>query len=771
MDPSRSDFAAALADRYRLEAELGRGGMAVVLAARDLRHHRQVAIKLLTPEASALRGAERFLQEIRVSARLSHPHIVPVFDSGEVAGQLYFVMPLVDGETLRSRLSREGRLAIPEAIRIAGEVADALGYAHQAGVVHRDIKPENILLSHGHALVADFGIARAEADAGAVRLTQTGLAIGTPAYMSPEQLLADGAVGPATDVYALGCVLFEMLTGSPPHGGPTAHAIIARRLAGKPIALRADRPEVSTGIERAVATALAADPARRFASAAALASALVDSMGSGTDPGQADLALVVRPFEATGADPDMVGFADGLTDEVTGDLSRLRKLRVISRSAAQRLKGTLLDPRQIAEEYAVRYVVTGGVRRAGTRVRVTTDIVDTLLDTTVWTERFDGTTEDPFDIQERVARGIVDALRVTLSSDEDARLSARPVPDPRAAECLRLARAGIMSFSQEGLDHALALLSEGIALVGENPHLFAGMGMVEFQRVNAGFEIRNPVRATERLNLARQWLGRAFSLDPELPDAHVAAAWLNLSNADMKAGIQHALRALRTEPNHVFAMVLLTVAFAALSRPEDLRQYAGRVKRIDPWDVWGVTTSGILASLDRDRAERDRQFARAMNMAPNPMLYAICGLTLAQDGEIDRAMPVWARCTPDADDLGTQLCMAALAANRGDPAPARALAITRRNAPSISKDAQWTWMAAEVMTMAGERALAVATLAEAVQYGFWNPVMLEGRDATLRSLHGEPGYSSLLAEARTRSEELDRMLRDGVSPSTLLDGS
>jgi serine/threonine-protein kinase len=279
-------FAAALAGRYVIERELGRGGMATVYLARDPRHGRPVAVKVLHPELSAALGPERFLREIAVTASLQHPHILPLFDSGEAAGRLYYVMPYVDGETLRARLAREGPLAVGEALRLVGEAADALAYAHARGVVHRDVKPENVLLQgreHPHALVADFGIALAVEQAGGARMTRTGLSLGTPQYMAPEQAAGERAVDARADVYALGAVLYEMLAGEPPFTGPTARAVVARALTEAPRPLAAQRPSVPPHVDAAVLTALAKLPADRFASAAAFAGALAAApAGPGT---------------------------------------------------------------------------------------------------------------------------------------------------------------------------------------------------------------------------------------------------------------------------------------------------------------------------------------------------------------------------------------------------------------------------------------------------------------------------------------------------------
>ena len=272
-------LAAALADRYRLERELGAGGMATVYLAHDLKHERDVAIKVLHPDLGAALGAERFLSEIKTTARLQHPHILPLLDSGAADGFLYYVMPVVTGETLRARLNRERQLPMAEAVRIAKEVASALDYAHRQGVVHRDIKPENILLHDGQALVADFGIALAVQSAGGARMTQTGLSLGTPQYMSPEQALGERTIDARSDIYALGAVTYEMITGDPPFSGANVQAIVARLLNEKPTALHTLRDTVPVAVEEAVLTALAKLPADRFESAKAFGDALVTTGG------------------------------------------------------------------------------------------------------------------------------------------------------------------------------------------------------------------------------------------------------------------------------------------------------------------------------------------------------------------------------------------------------------------------------------------------------------------------------------------------------------
>jgi formylglycine-generating enzyme required for sulfatase activity len=289
---------AALAGRYRIERELGRGGMAVVYLALDLKHDRQVAIKVLLPDLVQALGSERFLREIKLTAKLSHPHILPLLDSGDAGGLLYYVMPYVEGESLRARLNREKRLSLDEALAVTREVADALDSAHRHGVVHRDIKPENILLAEGHAVIADFGIARAIAESAGDRVTATGLAIGTPAYMSPEQIRGNQALDARTDLYSLGCVTYEMLAGEPPFAGPTAGAIFARRLTEPPPRVTQIREAVPEHVDRALRRALAESPDQRFSSAAEFLAALGPPPTAEAAPVTLRALVVRRPYTA-----------------------------------------------------------------------------------------------------------------------------------------------------------------------------------------------------------------------------------------------------------------------------------------------------------------------------------------------------------------------------------------------------------------------------------------------------------------------------------------
>ena len=319
-------------DRYTLDAEIGAGGMPTVHRARDLRHGRPVAIKMLRPDVAQSVGTERFLREIQLAAQLSHPHILPLFDSGEAAGvngaaALFYVMPLVMGESLRDRLDRERPLPVADAVRIAAEVADALDYAHRNGIVHRDIKPENILLQDGHAVVADFGIGKALSAAAEASVTQTGISIGTPAYMSPEQAAGEQVDG-QSDLYSLGCVLYEALVGEPPFTGPNAQAVIAKRFIQTPADVTALRDGIARPVARALQRALARTPIDRFDTVAEFLAALREPEAATTSRSDTpERSIAVLPFANLTADPENEYFADGITEEILTALSQVNELK------------------------------------------------------------------------------------------------------------------------------------------------------------------------------------------------------------------------------------------------------------------------------------------------------------------------------------------------------------------------------------------------------------------------------------------------------------
>ncbi|HSE66383.1 MAG TPA: serine/threonine-protein kinase, partial [Gemmatimonadales bacterium] len=352
-DPDR--LRAALAPEYQIERELGRGGMATVYLARERKHDRMVAIKVLRPEIASLLGAERFFREIRIAARLCHPHIVPLLASDLTDDTLYYVMPYVEGESLRAHLGREPQMSLEATVRIARQVASALSYSHAQGIVHRDIKPENILLTGGVAMVADFGIAMAVEQAGSSRLTEPGLSVGTPRYMSPEQM--GGPIDGRSDLYSLGCVVYEMLTGEPPFSGRTPAAIMSRHALDPVPRIRTIRPGIPEAVERVLSRALAKIPADRFATADEFAAALEARDTVLLAPVVPEGSIAVLPFVDSSKDRDQAYLCEGIAEELLDALTRLGTIRVASRTSAFALSGQGLDVCEIGRRLHVRSVL------------------------------------------------------------------------------------------------------------------------------------------------------------------------------------------------------------------------------------------------------------------------------------------------------------------------------------------------------------------------------------------------------------------------------
>src|SRR6476660_6786292 len=337
----------SLSQSYSIDRELGRGGMATVYLAQDVKHDRVVALKVLHPDLAASLGPDRFLREIKLAARLNHPHILPLFDSGAADAFLYYVMPYVEGESLRERLDREQQLPVDEALHHTRAIASALDYAHRQGIVHRDIKPENVMLYEGEAMVMDFGIAKAVSAAGSETLTQTGMMVGTPAYVSPEQAAGETNLDGRSDQYSLACMLYEMLSGERPFTGPTAQAIMAKRFTEPPKSVRSIRPNIPENLERALSKAMSTDTAARYKTSAMFAQALASSSATtptdtATIPQQtvsAAKSVAVLPFANMSNDPDNEYFADGMAEEIINALSKIQSLRVTSRTSSFSFKG------------------------------------------------------------------------------------------------------------------------------------------------------------------------------------------------------------------------------------------------------------------------------------------------------------------------------------------------------------------------------------------------------------------------------------------------
>ncbi len=620
---------AALTDRYRVERELGRGGMAAVYLAEDVKHHRKVALKVVRPEVAQALGAERFLREIEIAAPLHHPHILPLYDSGEAAGSLYYVMPFVEGESLRERLNREKQLPLDDALQITREAADALSYAHGLAIVHRDIKPENILLEAGHAVVSDFGIARAVSAAGGEGLTQTGIALGTPAYMSPEQAAGEPTIDGRSDIYSLGCVLFEMLTGRAPFTGATPQAMLVRRLTEPAPELRAVRETVPEAVERAVHKALARLPADRFATAAQLADALrASSTEAGAEPSGPLLvrgravrprrvtrkSIAVLPFVNMSPEKENEYFSDGMTEELISALSKIEGVHIASRTSVFALKGKEQDVRKIGEALGVSTVLEGSVRRAGEKLRITAQLVDTRDGYHLWSETYEREMKDVFVIQDDISRAIVNALQLKLRGRKHAPLIKRHTQNLQAYHLYLQGRHFWDRRTAEWMMKATKCFEHAVEQDPNYALAYSGLADCYAVLAIAEYGALAPKEAMPKATAAAQ---RALEIDPALGEAHTSLAHITAFYewqwAEAADGFR---RAIELNPRYAIAHHWYATYLAAMGRLDDAVAAEQRAQELEPLSLFINKNLGTMLFYARRYEQAVRQYRETIELDP-----------------------------------------------------------------------------------------------------------------------------------------------------------
>ena len=704
-DPStdaQERLAADLADRYLIEEVLGRGASATVYLAQELRHGRRVALKVLHSALGAALGVERFQREIRTQARLHHPHILPLFDSGVAADRLYYSMPYVEAGSLRDRLRRAGRLDVGPAVQLATEVASALAYAHALGVIHRDLKPENVMISPtGQAILADFGIAYAldepAGDAGEItpsgRLTETGVTVGTPAYMSPEQAAGDEALTGRSDQYALAALVFEMLSGTPPYTGPNARAILARKLTTAPPPLRQTRPEVPPELEAVLLRALARYPADRFDSMEAFAHALGVAVGNRPTPvptpapttappprtrrrgaalaigllalagagmggwlllrdrptatapaaPETERVLVVLPFKNLG-DPADQYFADGLTEEITSRLASLSDLRVISRTSADQYRTSDKSLREIGADLGAGYVLEGSVRweraDSGTgRVRVTPQLIQVSDDSHLWAESYEVELTEVFRVQSEIAEQVASALDLALRTPERSALADAGTRSPEAYDFyLRGNEYAGRSYGRSNIEAAVDLYAKAVALDSG----FA-LAQARLARSHAAMYWFYHDHTAGRCEAAKGAADRAAQLAPELPETRIAQGYyeywclraLDLARSRFEA-------ALALQPSNSELLSALGYVERRQGRWAEAIARFAEALRYDPRSALRTLDLADTYMSTRRYPEAEPLFDRAIQLAPDwaePYAYKAM-LYLVWHGDLPRARAV-----------------------------------------------------------------------------------------------------------------------------------
>ena len=803
-------LAAALAGRYRIEREIGRGGMACVYLAHDERHGRDVAIKVLLPDFAAQLPVERFLREIQVVAGLTHPQILPLLDSGSIEGdahtpdQPYFVMPYVAGETLRARIQREGTLGLEETSRIVREVAEALDFAHGRGVIHRDVKPENILLLEGHAMVSDFGIARA-IGAGSTRMTSTGAIIGTPVYMSPEQASGDETIDGRSDQYALACMAYEMLTGKPPFADRTPLALLAAHALVPVPSVRTTRVDVPQVTDVAIRRALAKTPADRFATVTAFANAMRPSTATPRSPrrsqalvavGIVAIALVgvayrtldvrrsaretasaaatstriaVLPLRSVSPDPADRYFADGMTDEIVSSLSNIGGLKVIARSSvAAAGAADTHSPTDIARALSVGSLLEGSVRKEGNHVRIALVLSDPASGESRWTQTYDKTITDVFAIQQDVAKAVASALKVALVGREGRQLAKLPTTNAAAHEAYLRATA-LLSGEMEtprlrkALDTAVPLLRSAVQQDSTFALAWAALGNAYTQMIFA-FGGNTMVRDSAVTAIAR-----ALALDTALAEGYRArsnieytreAAWQN------GPALQDALHAVLLKPSWADAHATLLFLLTHLGLFDEAMREFRTVMSLDP------RNRSVLYRLPR-LLWQQQQFAEALSTYEAQRRSGVRtsideeALVLGYLGRAAEGIALLdAHGNRDKARAGDEAAArAVLAARLGRPAESRALIVeAERQGGAVSHFHHAAFAIATAWALMGDKANAVSWLERTARDGMpaW---ALFAHDPALSSLRGDPRYEAMMRRLKAECDSYRAIVT--ASPRTV----
>ncbi len=642
MKDALTRLASALADRYRVERELGHGGMATVYLAHDLKHDRKVAIKVLKPALAEAMGVERFLREIKTIANLQHPHILPLFDSGEVMVEgrgsrgsgatldprpltaLYYVMPFVEGETLRARIDRESQLPIGDVTRIAAQVAGALHYAHRHGVVHRDIKPDNILLLEGEALLADFGIALAMTEADRGRLTGQGMSLGTPQYMSPEQAAGDREVDPRTDIYSLGAVTYEMLTGEASVTGPNARAIIAKVMTIQPTAPRVLRESTPPALEEAVMRALAKAPVDRFETAREFAEALTGHAltptpaaplprlipstvpssrlfrrpwllatvavvavavalllwrrAAGTDVAS---SVAVLPFVDLSPDKTNAYLGDGISETLINALANVPGLSVAARTSAFSFRDKAGDVREIGRQLGVATVLEGSVQRAGDYLRVTAQLIKTADGLHLWSESFDRGASDIFAVQDEVAKAVVNALQLRLVTTSDSTSTLGGTRSPEAYDAYLLGRYHWNRRTTEGMIDATVAFKRALALDSNYAQAWSGLADTYVLSIPEEYDVPG-INRDSTLQRAEVAARRAIALEPRLGEAYASLGEIVEYHGKRAEARDAFRRAIALAPKYATGHQWYSYFLAAGNQWDDAIREMEIAHRLDP---------------------------------------------------------------------------------------------------------------------------------------------------------------------------------------------
>jgi len=740
---------------YDVLEKIGSGGMGDVFRARDTKLGRDVAIKVLPADmASDASRLRRFEQEARAASALNHPNIVHIYEIGDDDGTPFIAMEYVEGVTLRELLS-SGVLESAKMLGLALQIGQGVAKAHAADIVHRDLKPENVMLTtDGHVKILDFGLAKLlapvetdpEGQTSTQHGTDPGTVMGTANYMSPEQILGK-SIDARSDVFSLGVVLYEMATGDLPFRGNTPASLFDEILHKPPPLPSQTSPPFPGGLVPVIQRALQKESDDRYPSARELLSDLEGvTSGSHLRANETE-SIVVLPFENVSADPEQDYFCAGITDEIIGDLTDIQSLRVISRTSSMQLKGTDKSIKTIGQELNVRYVLEGSVRKAGNNLRITARLIDSRNDTNRWSERYSGTLDDVFDVQQKLSRSIVDALEINLSPEESRKIADQPFDNIEAFECYQRARREFLGGSADGMERALHDLEVGLDIVGENVLFYAGIAEVHLQRYEIGL--------STDLTRAEEFTNKVRALQPESAIGYNLMGRLERFRGSMLEAAKYFESALAVDPNHANSWLFLGFLYAyQLGKPARARPLITKLVEVDPLTTFPLAVLGMLqwAEGQFDLAESTARKAIKLDPEFSP-LFLLLIYPLAFQGKYREA----ASAVADMNELGlkdpiTEFC-AFFENGLNAKNPSEMTALPEGSKSFCWNDPEILWFVAASYAVRGDKDEAFRWLERVVERDWTNYPLWEN-DPLMDNVRGEPRYQELMAVVKEKWESL-----------------